>query len=312
MINVISRFSIDGVASTYIGYVRNNNKNLIEFVDSTPPPQSNRIKKWVIILSSQIGCPLGCKFCDASGYFIDNLSREEIISQVQYILDSNKEYDPQNTEKFKIQFARMGEPSLNPAVIDAMLELRERYPRYIPCIATTAPAKSIEFFERLIDIRDIFSDFQLQFSINSTNIAIRDRIMPFKKLPLQWIAEYSERFHSDGKRKVVLNFALDTTSRIDYKLIESLFNPKKNIIKLTPINPTRNARLNNFGIKTEYEEINAYLKIHSEKFRECGFESIISIGDIRENIVLSNCGQIANIYYENNTESLSSITGESI
>ncbi|MGB9600617.1 MAG: radical SAM protein, partial [Myxococcota bacterium] len=74
MLNVISRLSIKDVATTYVANVRGDRKLLIEFVESTPQPQSDRGKKWVIIVSSQIGCALRCRFCDASGYFYGNLS----------------------------------------------------------------------------------------------------------------------------------------------------------------------------------------------------------------------------------------------
>ncbi|MCX7957845.1 MAG: radical SAM protein [Deltaproteobacteria bacterium] len=294
MLEVVSKISISGVASTYVGYVRNKKNNLIEFVDSTPSPQSDRRRKWVIIVSSQIGCRLNCRFCDASEYFKGNLTRDEIISQVDYVVNMNS-FNPCRTEKFKIQFARMGEPSLNNAVLDAMTELQKRFPHYIPCIATTAPKGSEQYFERLLRIKDIFSDFQLQFSVNSADESQRDEIMPFRKQPLEWISAYSERFYQRGKRKIVLNFALSPDARINYGRLAKLFNPKINIIKLTPVNPTRKAEKNGFETFLDYNSIYSYLKHHSYRLSEYGFQSIISIGDMRENTVLSNCGQIANI-----------------
>ncbi|MGC8928042.1 MAG: radical SAM protein [Myxococcota bacterium] len=299
MLNVISRLSIKDVATTYVANVRGDRKLLIEFVESTPQPQSDRGKKWVIIVSSQIGCALRCRFCDASGYFYGNLSKDEIVEQVDYVIQRHKERSPINTQKFKIQFARMGEPSLNLSVIDAMLELININPAYIPCIATAAPVGSEKFFDRLIEVRDYFRDFQLQFSINSTDEDYRDYIMPFKKMPLEWIGEYSDRFYSKGRRKVVLNFALRPKDELNCKIIKRSFNPQKNIIKLTPINPTQNSKRHGFEVKGDYDEIYSYLRLQSDKLKEYGFETIISIGDLRENILLSNCGQIANAISKN-------------
>ncbi len=292
MINIVSKLSIKDLSSTYIASVRGDKKNLIEFVYSTPPPYCNHTKKLVIILSSQIGCPLRCRFCDAGKYYRGNLTKDELISQVEYIID-NTGIEPDKTEKFKIQFARMGEPSLNISVIDAMLSLKERYPMYIPCIATTAPLGSEKFFERLLSIKDMFIDFQLQFSINSTDTQRRDYIMPFRKHSFEWISEYSKRFHLKGKRKIVLNFAISEEDIVDYSLIGNVFDPEKNIIKLTPVNPTENAKINGFTTEKSYQRIYSYLERHSKNFIKYGFESIISIGDLRENQVFSNCGQIA-------------------
>lgn len=302
MLRIISKISIDKVASTYVGYVRNNRKNLIEFVDSTPPPQSDRKRKWVIIVSSQIGCALRCKFCDASMYFRGNLDKDEIISQIEYVINNHTTINPHSTEKFKIQFARMGEPALNNAVIEAILDLKSRYPEYIPCIATTAPIGSEKFFERLLSIKGQFADFQLQFSINSTDLYYRDKIMPFKKLPLNWIGRYAQKFYTVGKRKVVLNFALPLGATMDYKIIERYFSPKYCIVKLTPLNPTKNAISSNFNISEDCEKIHSFLKFHADNLLKIGFQSIISIGDMRENTVLSNCGQIANIILMNSAK----------
>lgn len=293
MLEVISKCSIEGLASTYTGYVRSNRANLIEFVESTPAPESSKIKKWVIIVSSQIGCKMGCRFCDATNFFHGNLNSDEIVEQVDYILRENPVINPDRVKKFKIQFARMGEPSLNMNVIEAMLQLRSRFNNYIPCVATLAPEGSEEFFERLIRIRDLFIDFQLQFSINSTDERLRDHIMPAKKLSLKWISDYINRFYSPGRRRVVLNFAVDRHIALDFERLRDLFDPYKSVVKLTPVNPTYNAIRNGFKICDELEGIESYLQEIAEGLSSTGFESIISIGDLRENSLFSNCGQIA-------------------
>jgi len=290
---LISSLSIQGVATTYIAYLRQDRRNIIEFVESTPPPYRDRMKKWVIILSSQIGCRMGCRFCDAANYYYGNLHTEEIIEQVDYILTKNDHYSPDKTQKFKIQFARMGEPSLNMNVLDAMLVIRTRFKNYIPCIATIAPSGSEEFFKRLLMIRDEFVDLQLQFSINSTDDKFRDFIMPAKKMSLEWISGYIDRFYKRDKRKPVLNFAIDSSDSVNPEVIKRIFDPRKCIVKLTPINPTQSARRNIFDICENSEIINSRLKRVASKLSDYGFESIISIGDLRENIVFSNCGQIA-------------------
>ena len=293
MINVISRFSIQSVATTYIAYLRGDKRKIIEFVESTPPPYRDRNKKWVIILSSQIGCKMGCKFCDATNYYFGNLDTEEILEQVDCVLERHRGIYPQSIQKFKIQFARMGEPSLNMNVIDSMLMIKKRFNNFIPCVATIAPAGSQTFFERLLMIRNDFYDFQLQFSINYTDSTIRNYAMPAKKMSLEWISDYIDRFHNRGKRRVVLNFAIDSTESVNPEIIRSIFDPDKVIVKLTPINPTQNAKRNRFAICEDFETIDNRLKKVSGKLSDYGFESIISIGDMKENIVLSNCGQLA-------------------
>ena len=58
------------LAKVYIAQMRenepgSNGQYLVEFVESIQPPIP-REQKWVIIVSSQYGCPVGCLMCDAA------------------------------------------------------------------------------------------------------------------------------------------------------------------------------------------------------------------------------------------------------
>jgi len=60
------------------------------------------------------------------------------------------------SEKFKIQFARIGEPALNSNVLKVLKELPKKYeaPGIIPCVSTIAPNSTNSFFEKLLTIKD--------------------------------------------------------------------------------------------------------------------------------------------------------------
>ncbi|AJC74679.1 hypothetical protein AJ81_03645 [Pseudothermotoga hypogea DSM 11164 = NBRC 106472] len=59
-----------------------------------------------------------------------------------------------------------------------------------------------------------------------------------KKWSLQQVAEYGERFVSEGDRKVTLNFALFEQANVEAVRLIELFSPQKFLIKVTPVNPT--------------------------------------------------------------------------
>ncbi|MFW6144480.1 MAG: radical SAM protein, partial [Candidatus Natronoplasma sp.] len=204
-----------------------------------------------------------------------------------------------NSEKFKLQFARIGDPALNPAVIDTIEEVRETYspPNYMPCISTIAPDGTEDWFERLkrLNHNTYEGRFQLQFSVHSTDEEQRDHLMPDKKWSLDEIADYGEEFYIGG-RKVTLNFALSENDQIDPQKLEDIFDPEVFAVKVTPLNPTCNARKNELiNIFTE-EDTDEYPVI--EELDEGPFELHLSIGELEENEIKSNCGQILLSHFE--------------
>ena len=71
----------------------------------------SRSERFMIGVSCMSGCPVGCKFC-ATGQLrkFRNLTAEEIVEQVDFILNKNKDVDPTKSKEFKINYTRMGEP----------------------------------------------------------------------------------------------------------------------------------------------------------------------------------------------------------
>ena len=199
------------LAVVHVAEFRSNQKYMAEFVESLSGG-AGRGEKWVIIVSSQFGCPIGCRFCDAGDHFHGNLTKDELLAQIDHVVDAHYPDRRVPAKKFKVQFARMGEPTLNPAVLDALEEMRRRYdaPGLMPCISTMAPLGTEKQFERILEIKNkqYHGNFQMQFSIHSTDEKVRDKLMPARKWTLEQIAEYGKRFHAPGDRKVTLSFAL--------------------------------------------------------------------------------------------------------
>jgi 23S rRNA (adenine2503-C2)-methyltransferase len=298
---VLSRVGRDDIANVYIADYGNN--RMIEFVESIEPPIP-REKKWVIIISTSFGCPVKCPICDASSFFAGHLTKPQIMSQIDYLVNLRYPNQKIPAEKFKIQFARMGEPSFNSNVLAVLEELPERFdaPGLIPCISTVAPQKRENFFEKLLDIRKIIYghiDFQLQFSIHTTDIILRDKLIPIRKWDFKNIADYGERFIISGKRKITLNFALADNSPLDPDVISHFFDPKLFLIKITPINPTSKAIQNRYRSYIRFQTQDSDYEI-VETLRSIGYEVIISIGELEENKIGSNCGQYISDIMMNN------------
>jgi len=301
---VVAEYGDEELAKVYVAQMREgesgegSKKHLVEFVESIQPPIP-REKKWVLIVSSMFGCPIGCKMCDAGGNFGGMMTEGEILSQIDYLVRRRFPDGGVPIPNFKIQFARMGEPSLNPAVLDAMESLPEAYdaPGLHVSLSSVAPdsGRARDFFERLIGVKERLypgGRFQLQFSIHTTDAAKRDELIPTKKWSFDDIASYARRFSppGNGDKKVTLNFAPAAGYPIDPKVIRRHFDPEMFVIKLTPLNPTvssHEASLRS-AIDPSVEDTSAHFV---EKFRGEGYQVILSIGELEENRIGSNCGQ---------------------
>jgi len=300
---VIAEYGNEEVAKVYVAQMREEQEDvterfLVEFVESIQPPLP-REKKWVLIVSSMFGCPVRCKMCDAGGGFMGRMTADEILSQIDYMVGRRFPDGRVPIPKFKIQFARMGEPSLNPAVLDAMRRLPEMLdaPGLNLSLSTIAPDTpgARRFFDDLARVKDERFQggrFQLQFSIHSTDPQKRDDLMPMKKWSLAEIAEYGARFSvpGAGDKKVTLNFAPAVGYPIDPRVIREHFDPALFLVKLTPLNPTVRTLEESLSSAIDPLDKNTSDRI-VEEFRREGFEVILSIGELEENRIGSNCGQ---------------------
>jgi 23S rRNA (adenine2503-C2)-methyltransferase len=299
---VIAEYGRDDLAKVYVARIRDdtssNDDYYIEFVESVQPPLS-RERKWVLIVSSMIGCPVKCLMCDAGGDFKGLLTTDEIISQVTYMVNKRYPDGKPLTKKFKIQFARMGEPSFNPAVLDALRVLPSMYDSSIlhASLSTVAPAGRVSrlFFNELVKVKEKYykdGRFQLQFSIHTTDEVKRDELIPVKRWSFKEIAAYGECFSNpeDGDLKVTLNFAPIRGYNIDTRILRDYFNPDYFIIKLTPVNPT--IRAHEYSLSSYIDPYDPYSSnTLIEDFKRYGYEVILSIGEVEENQIGSNCGQ---------------------
>ena len=83
-------------------------------------------KKWVITISSQYGCSMGCAFCDVPevGPGI-NATFNDMVNQVKNALSLHPEV--KKAERINLHYARMGEPTWNEDVIHSAYYLKDMF-----------------------------------------------------------------------------------------------------------------------------------------------------------------------------------------
>ncbi len=288
---VIARTEDDDVAVVHIA--QTDDGKLVEFVESTQPPYPRSVK-WVLTVSTLFGCPVSCRFCDAGLEYKGPLSKEQLLYQIDYPIQRRFPEGYVPVEKFKIQFARMGEPSLNPYLLDLLEQLPGLYsaPGLIISLSTIAPVGREDFFRRLLEIKEKYyrGKFQFQFSLHTTNIESRKWLIPVRTWDMKQMAEFGEAFREDMDRKITLNFALADGMPVDPDVLLNHFSSENFLIKITPVNPTVRA-LENLIVSSVDD--NHYCETVN-KFKDAGYETILSIGEKRENLIGSNCGQYIN------------------
>jgi 23S rRNA (adenine2503-C2)-methyltransferase len=298
-------FAVTGTSEIATVYMADMGQGrLIEFVEALQPPYS-RDERWIMMVSTLFGCPVKCAICDAGGQYQGKLSAGEILAQIDHMVRRWYSDGRVPALKFKIQFARMGEPALNMAVLDALEELPRRYdaPGLMPSVSTIAPHGREAFFERLMEVKDrLYANgrFQFQFSIHTTDTVVRDQLIPVRKWDFDQMAAYGEKFLRPGDRKITLNFALAKGMPVEPDVLLRYFDPAHYLIKITPINPTCQAVKNGLVSYIDPKQPESRNGV-AHLLVEAGYEVIVSVGEVVENQIGSNCGQYVLNYLESRT-----------
>jgi len=287
---VVSRVGRPDIAEVHL--LDFGDGRILEAVEALQPPLP-RERKWVLLVSTMFGCPINCPMCDAGGDSRGPASAEEIWAQIDELVRRRFPDRIVPCQQFKIQFARMGEPALNPAVLDVIeaLPLRYRAPGLMPAVSTVAPAGRDAFFDRLREIKSSLyggGRFQFQFSIHTTDEPLRRKLIPCRTWDFGRMADYGDRLYATGDRKIALNFALVRGAAIDPNVLRNFFDPAHFMIKITPLNPTHKARAN--GLRSLVDPLDPAEAVLIP-LRDAGYDVVLSIGEVEENRIGSNCGQ---------------------
>jgi 23S rRNA (adenine2503-C2)-methyltransferase len=251
-------------------------------------------EKWVITISTQYGCSMGCSFCDVPKVGIGkNATFNDLIRQVLTGIKLHPEII--TTKRLNIHFARMGEPTWNPNVLDATKWLKEHIdPEYKihPVVSTMMPRKN-EWLKTFIHTwmrmknRLLQGNAGLQLSINSTSETQRKEMFNGNAYTLAEIALLMHGIIPNG-RKITLNFAL-ADYEIDPDILRRYFNPADYIVKLTPMHKTAEALRR--GIKTtgDYTTFYPYADIE-KKLKDAGYDVLVFIASREEDEGRITCG----------------------
>lgn len=251
-------------------------------------------EKWVITISTQYGCSMNCSFCDVpkvgSGI---NASENDLIRQVLTGITLHPEIE--NTKRLNIHFARMGEPTFNPNVLDATKWLKTHIdPEYHihPVVSTMMPKKNQwlkTFIHTWMRIKNrlLKGNAGLQLSINSTNEEERKIMFNKNACSLEEISKIMDGIIPNG-RKITLNFAI-ANFEIKGDVLIKYFNPDDYLIKLTPMHKTKKAIENSIETKGDYATFYPYAEIE-KNLKTFGYDVLVFIASKEEDLSRITCG----------------------
>ncbi|MBK9218557.1 MAG: Fe-S-oxidoreductase [Uliginosibacterium sp.] len=256
-------------------------------------------EKWVITISTQYGCSMGCKFCDVPkvGKGL-NATLNDLTNQLVEGLKLHKEIE--STKRLNLHYARMGEPTFNFDVIEHSKQLHKIVKPYIgnsmihPVISTMLPKANkrlMEFLNEWCDIKNYTyrGDAGLQFSINSTDDSQRNEMFSGNSLSLNDISKIGRMLPDPKGRKYALNFALADNYIVDAEKLAMLFNPTKFMVKITPLHKTQSCDDNGIITTDGYEAFTPYQKAETD-LKNAGFDVIVFVPSYDEDLGLITCG----------------------
>lgn len=189
----------------------------------------------VVCLSSQVGCPVGCSFCETGRMAHPrNLGRDEIVSQLDLV---STDLQASNRPPIdSIVMMGMGEALLNLTNVLDFYDTLNATPTIERFSISTAGI--IPGMQRL---REVNKDIGLHISVHTPFSDERSRIIPINdKYPIDEVVDEARKYSLARGRKVFANYILidgvnDTDRHIE--ALSRLLDPNHFIVTLNLLNP---------------------------------------------------------------------------
>jgi 23S rRNA (adenine2503-C2)-methyltransferase len=219
------------------------------------PMNSYRGASWyTLCLSSQVGCRMGCTFCETGRMgLLRDLSAAEIVRQRVVARELMWEQRPPAPGRFRyfsdgiqnIVFMGMGEPLDNfDALVQAIRVLSDPAGLDFPhAQITLSTVGRIDGLRRLAALN--WPNLRLAISLNAPNDALRDQLMPINKgMPLADLQRALLEYPLARKGLFLIEYVLikdvnDALVHADQ--VAAWCRPLRCVVNLIPYNPQRDA-----------------------------------------------------------------------
>jgi 23S rRNA (adenine2503-C2)-methyltransferase len=190
-------------------------------------------------VSSQVGCPLDCRFCEtAKGEFRRNLTAGEILDEVCHL----KKECLDDADKVNIVFMGMGEPLLNYRSLVQAVGVINSAPGFeLGSKRVTVSTSGLP--RRMKNLADEGLKCSLALSLNATTDAKRRELMPaVSRYSIEEIIDAAGYYEKKSGRRVTLEYVLlcgENMSSADARRLGKIARRGPFKINLIPYNPGR-------------------------------------------------------------------------
>lgn len=242
-------------------------------------------KRRSLCVSSQLGCALGCVFCETGNMgYIRNLTQHEILGQ----LIAANDYLAGHSDKLvsNIIFMGMGETLLNYDTFLPALEIimDERCFSIGGRKITVSTAGIVPAIEKLIQEK---LNIKLAISLNAYSNDQRNAIMPInKQYPIEDLIKVAKSYYKKLSRRITFEYVLIQGENDTEEAVVALTGLLKKVpckINLIPLNPYTNSSLK----ASEEEQLNKFAK----QLAENGL--YVTVRKSRGQDISGACGQLA-------------------
>ncbi len=235
-----------------------------------------------LCVSSQIGCKMGCVYCETSGLgFIRNLTSGEIISQVLIVENDIKD------KITNIVFMGMGEPLDNVLEVEKSLDIISNA-NFLSVAPRKITVSTCGLLNGLAGIEKY--KYKIAISLNAADNVTRSAIMPVnKKFPIEDITAFINKRIPAGHNKITIEYVLIkglNDSVESAKKLARMFSPAKVKFNLIPLNKEKSSvYLRNFERPGDN-----VLDNFKSKLIKAGF--IVTVRFSKAQSINGGCGQL--------------------
>lgn len=234
-----------------------------------------------ICVSSQIGCPMGCKFCASTGIaFVRNLTSGEIVEQILAV-----EQDT-GVRISNVDFMGIGEPLNNyDNVVNAIRIINN--PKGLNIGARHISVSTSGLVPAIYKLADENIQCTLSISLHATNNEKRSSMMPVNNVyPIETLMQACKDYIAKTNRRISFEYALakDNNDNLeDAKELVKLLHGMLCHVNLIPINKIENGKYTKSSIENVMK-FRDYLNDHGITAtirRELGSDIEAACGQLR-------------------------------
>lgn len=182
-----------------------------------------------ICVSTQVGCPIGCRFCASGESYARNLTAGEIVGQV--LIAKRK-------ENLNIVFMGMGEPLLN---FDNLVKALKLLNREVGIGARRMTVSTVGIVQGIKRLAQLGMQVNLSISLHAPNDELRRQLIPAKLPSIAEVLRACWEYFQATKRRITFEYVLleGVNNKVEHAVeLARLLKGLPCHVNLIPYNPT--------------------------------------------------------------------------